>query len=1001
MSVTVGNIPIPFKGKIEEIEFTEAQTLMGSQQFNYVTTAAGTIGSYAEWDNTGVKAVFCDVDKQYAVRATITMNNNLDWTIDKSYYTFDSLSKLFSNEGFINVLGNYGYRLVEITGAADLFKMRKDFENMLSIINGYASNYDLLSASLKAALNAKCNDGSKRLTVSQIEDYTNKIAAIDAQAAVFTTKYNDFLKAYQQKILNNVVTNASSAVVSLVFNIIEGLTQFQTNKANALMLAQLSSANSGEMTAAILSNALGVALKNIQDNASTVYTAAQFKETKDYVLKWSAENHLAILNKYADLKADIRSHYGRCDNLVDLDEFIEHDGMFTTPSTQPMLDPSGYVYEGVLSNRLPGVTTTVYYKGNGGNPVKWDAENYGQSNPLVTDANGFYKWDVPNGEWQVKYEKEGYETVTSDWLPVPPPQLDVNQNMVSAAAPEVKGVKGYEDALVIDMTKYMKVASFTDGTITVTRNGANENGKIEMADPEGMQQSDNKLASKVKFVPETKFLGSDVVIVTVHKEVLSYSDKPMADNYVKTVPIEVEVKQIVTDEEMTVNRQGTKQVSVSVLPKDAAAGKKLIIKTSSADIVALDKDQADIDENGKVSFTMNGGLLGEAYVTFEVVGTDVKETTKVTVIEGTATETAPITISAAKQSTYCSEKNLDFTSLPELKAYVATGYDKSTGTIWLTRVKDVPANTGFLLMGDAGSYDIPVKEGTSDSYYENLFKGTLSSMTLQATDGANTNYYLSNGTYGIGFYKVTQAGGVDLASNRAYLSVPTDIPSVGTAGGTETINVGSALQMTYCSSNSLDFTDMADVKAYTATGYNYNSGTIWLTRVKKVPAGTGILIMAPQGSYSIPKSSVASVYANMFLGTLSGKTIQTEETISGVDYINYYLSAGTYGVSFYKVTQEGGVSIGANRCYLPIPKRAAAAGTRGISSDTDRYDVREAEDVIAIRLFNGEDGAKGIESLEKWKLKIADDAFYNLQGQRVMNPGKGLYIKNGKKVVIK
>jgi hypothetical protein len=159
--------------------------------------------------------------------------------------------------------------------------------------------------------------------------------------------------------------------------------------------------------------------------------------------------------------------------------------------------------------------------------------------------------------------------------------------------------------------------------------------------------------------------------------------------------------------------------------------------------------------------------------------------------------------------------------------------------------------------------------------------------------------------------------------------------------------------------------------------------------------------MAPEGSYSIPKASVASVYANMFLGTLSGKTIQTEEPIDGDDYINYYLSSGDYGVGFYKVTKEGGVSIGANRCYLPIKKRVEAAGTRGISSDTDRYDVGEAEDVIAIRLFNGEDGAKGFKLIENAASKMEKDVFYNLQGQRVMNPGKGLYIRNGKKVVIK
>jgi len=30
-----------------------------------------------------------------------------------------------------------------------------------------------------------------------------------------------------------------------------------------------------------------------------------------------------------------------------------------------------------------------------------------------------------------------------------------------------------------------------------------------------------------------------------------------------------------------------------------------------------------------------------------------------------------------------------------------------------------------------------------------------------------------------------------------------------------------------------------------------------------------------------------------------------------------------------------------------------------------------------------------------------DNVWYNLNGQRVENPGKGLYIRNGRKVVIK
>ena len=362
-----------------------------------------------------------------------------------------------------------------------------------------------------------------------------------------------------------------------------------------------------------------------------------------------------------------------------------------------------------------------------------------------------------------------------------------------------------------------------------------------------------------------------------------------------------------------------------------------------------------------------------------------------------------ISISSAKQVTYMSDKGLDFTGYPDLKAYVATGYDKASGTIWLTRVKEVPANTGFLLMGEAGDYEIPVKKGESTSYYMNLFKGTIEGTTIQTTDGDNTNYYLSNGDAGVGFYKVQ--GSVELKPNRAYLSVPTEIPAVGTAGSTETIKVSAAGQVPYYNSQSLDFSslDAQGVKAYTATGYDYSSGTIWLTRVKQVPAETGILIMAPQGEYPVPTASVASVYANMFRGTLEGTTIQTHEEIDGKDYINYYLSSGASGVGFYRVTKEEGVTIGANRCYLPILNKDAAAGTRSANSDLTQIAFEEADEAIGIPLLRGiggdEDGTTGVKEVKSGEVK--GEKWYTLQGQRVAKPGKGLYIRNGKVVVIK
>lgn len=108
-----------------------------------------------------------------------------------------------------------------------------------------------------------------------------------------------------------------------------------------------------------------------------------------------------------------------------------------------VVDPSGYVYDQETGARLEGVTATAYYipvesdtelteahkPANTVYGTVWNASEYNQANPLTTDVDGRYAWDVPQGWWRVKYEKTGYETAWSDWLPVPPPQTEVNIGM--------------------------------------------------------------------------------------------------------------------------------------------------------------------------------------------------------------------------------------------------------------------------------------------------------------------------------------------------------------------------------------------------------------------------------------------------------------------------------------------------------------------------------------------------------------------------------------------
>ena len=112
------------------------------------------------------------------------------------------------------------------------------------------------------------------------------------------------------------------------------------------------------------------------------------------------------------------------------------------------IDPSGIIYDLRTGKPIVNATVTVYcvlYDENdsefwNNKPSTdeygelWDASEFSQQNPLQTDISGWYAWDVPEGWWRVKSEKSGYETAWSEWLPVPPPQLDVNIGMVPNAA---------------------------------------------------------------------------------------------------------------------------------------------------------------------------------------------------------------------------------------------------------------------------------------------------------------------------------------------------------------------------------------------------------------------------------------------------------------------------------------------------------------------------------------------------------------------------------------
>ena len=89
----------------------------------------------------------------------------------------------------------------------------------------------------------------------------------------------------------------------------------------------------------------------------------------------------------------------------------------------------------------------------------------------------------------------------------------------------------------------------------------------------------------------------------------------------------------------------------------------------------------------------------------------------------------------------------------------------------------------------------------------------------------------------------------------------------------------------------------------------------------------------------------------------------------------YVLAKKTKGYGFYRWT---GDDLGAGRVYLPVEVTIAGA--------------HEYFGFI-------EDGTTAIQSIDDFKANVGP--FYDLQGRRVDNPTKGIYIVNGKKVIVK
>ena len=147
-----------------------------------------------------------------------------------------------------------------------------------------------------------------------------------------------------------------------------------------------------------------------------------------------------------------------------------------------------------------------------------------------------------------------------------------------------------------------------------------------------------------------------------------------------------------------------------------------------------------------------------------------------------------------------------------------------------------------------------------------------------------------------------------------------------------------------------------------------------------IPANTGVLLEGPASrSYML---TATNEEATAPVGNSLVAVVESEHiAATNGDYTNFMMKGG----KFIRIADESeDVKMPANRAYLPL-----------LTADISGSNAKE------IMLLWDDKEATGIESLTPGPSPMGEGSIYNLNGQKLSSPLKGINIINGRKVIVK
>lgn len=351
---------------------------------------------------------------------------------------------------------------------------------------------------------------------------------------------------------------------------------------------------------------------------------------------------------------------------------------------------------------------------------------------------------------------------------------------------------------------------------------------------------------------------------------------------------------------------------------------------------------------------------------------------------------------------YIGSENLSKMKITKItKTYVSgTEKESSTTTIWSTetvleqyggvslgvnlssakkgdvfRVTATNAGAGNLLICNADGWGV-LMTGTT------VAKTEAQTVELEITSATNLEIIQQKGivvkTEASGGATITKVELLTYASS--YDCVPATVGSDGIA--------------TFSSTKDLDFSGTGVTPYYVSA---IATGTVTLTAATNATTWNycGYILQGSEGTYDVPVTASATYpVATHLKGQTSQGTVYrsvyseysgdaTEDELTKIKtWYRYILAKHNSEIGFYKLTTDDH-TLGAHKAYLETED-----------------DITPTTGAGARALIIFDDGQiTSINSVQE--RKVENGIYYNLKGQRIQNPAKGLYIVNGKKVVVR